>query len=47
VVVNADRVRELQSSFHGEYVVILRDGTRLTASRTFNGAIQRVLRESR
>ena len=47
VVVNATAWRELQPSFHGEYVVILRDGTRLTASRTFNAAIQRVLRDSR
>lgn len=34
-IVNVDRIRELQPWFHGEYVVILRDGTRLIASRAF------------
>ena len=33
-IVNADRIKELQPLFHGEYVVILRDGTRLTLSRS-------------
>jgi two-component system LytT family response regulator len=32
-IVNTDRIKELQPLFHGEYAVILRDGTRLTASR--------------
>ncbi|HEU4642195.1 MAG TPA: LytTR family DNA-binding domain-containing protein [Gemmatimonadaceae bacterium] len=34
-IVNVDRIRELQPWFHGEVVVILRDGTRLIASRAF------------
>lgn len=34
-IVNLDRVRELQPLFHGEYSVILRDGTRLTLSRGY------------
>jgi two-component system LytT family response regulator len=33
-IVNVDRVKELQPLFHGEYAVILRNGTRLTLSRT-------------
>ena len=35
-IVNIDRIKELEPWFHGEYVVILRDGTRLTASRVFS-----------
>lgn len=34
-IVNLDRVKELQPWFHGEYVAILRDGTRLTVSRAY------------
>jgi len=34
-LVNIDRIRELQPLFHGDYVVILRDGTELTLSRTY------------
>ena len=32
-IVNIDRIKELEPWFHGEYIVIMRDGTRLTASR--------------
>jgi two-component system, LytTR family, response regulator len=35
VIVNVDRIQELQPWFAGNYVVILRDGTRLRLSRTF------------
>ena len=34
-IVNMDRIRELQSWFHGEYVIILQDGTNLTLSRGY------------
>jgi two-component system LytT family response regulator len=34
-IVQIDRVKELQPLFHGEYSVILRDGTKLTLSRTY------------
>lgn len=34
-IVNVDRIRELQPWFHGEHVVILRDGTKLIASRAY------------
>jgi two-component system LytT family response regulator len=39
-IVNVDRVQEMQPSFNGEYVVILRGGTRLTLSRGYRDAIQ-------
>jgi two-component system LytT family response regulator len=34
-LVNVDRIKELQPLFHGDYVVILREGTELTLSRTY------------
>lgn len=39
-IVNLDRVREMQPWFHGEYVVILADGTKLTASRAYAGRLR-------
>jgi two-component system LytT family response regulator len=39
-IVNVDRVQEMHSSFSGEYVVLLRGGTRLTLSRGYRDAIQ-------
>jgi two-component system LytT family response regulator len=39
-IVNVDRIQEMQSSFNGEYVVILRSGVRLTLSRGYRDAIQ-------
>ncbi|MBS1818238.1 MAG: response regulator transcription factor [Acidobacteria bacterium] len=39
-IVNVDRIVEMQSSFNGEYVVQLRNGTRLTLSRGYRDAIQ-------
>jgi two-component system LytT family response regulator len=34
-IVNIDRVRELEPYFHGDYIVRLADGRRLTLSRTY------------
>ena len=42
-IVNVDRIRELQPWFHGEYVVILQDGTRLMASRVFADRLDRLI----
>jgi two-component system, LytTR family, response regulator len=42
-IINADRIRELQPWFHGEYVVILQDGTRLMASRVFSDRLARLI----
>ena len=39
-IVNVDRIQELRSSFGGEHVVQLRDGTRLTLSRGYREALQ-------
>lgn len=43
-VVNIARVRELQPWFHGEYVVVLHDGTNLKLSRTHRDALARLTR---
>jgi two-component system LytT family response regulator len=45
-LVNVDRIRELQSLFHGDYVVILRDGTELTLSRTYRRQLPGLLGET-
>jgi two-component system LytT family response regulator len=34
-IVNIERVRELQPFFHGDYIVLLHDGTQLNMSRTY------------
>jgi two-component system LytT family response regulator len=39
-IVNIERVKELQPWFNGEYVVFLRDGTRLTLSRSYRDKLQ-------
>ena len=44
-IVNVDRIRELQPWFNGEYVVILRNGTRLTLSRNYREKLQEQLRK--
>jgi len=41
-IINADRVKELQPLFHGEYSVALRDGIRLTLSRTYRDQLPRL-----
>ena len=42
-IVNVDRIRELQPWFHGEYVVVLHDGTTLKLSRGHRDAVARLL----
>jgi two-component system, LytTR family, response regulator len=42
-IVNLDRVKELQPHSHGEYVVVLHDGTRLKLSRGQRAAVARAL----
>lgn len=41
-IVNMERIKELQPMFHGEYAVILRDGTRLTLSRSHRDKLQQL-----
>lgn len=42
-IVNLSRIKELQPLFHGEYAVILRDGTRLTLSRGYREKLDLLL----
>ncbi|MEJ7708532.1 MAG: LytTR family transcriptional regulator DNA-binding domain-containing protein [Pyrinomonadaceae bacterium] len=39
-LVNVERIRELQPMFHGQHVVILRDGTELTLSRRHRSSLE-------
>jgi two-component system LytT family response regulator len=42
-IVNVERIRELQPTFHGDYAVILQDGTELTLSRGYRDRLQEIL----
>ena len=42
-IVNIDRVKELRRHFRGNQVVILKDGTRLKLSRTYQAQVRAVL----
>jgi len=41
-MVNAQRIKELMPTFSGDYIVVLRNGERLTLSRTYRGALDRL-----
>ena len=43
-IVNADRVRELQPMFNGDFVVVLRDGTKVAGSRRYRAAFDKLTR---
>ncbi|HEX7859603.1 MAG TPA: LytTR family DNA-binding domain-containing protein [Verrucomicrobiae bacterium] len=42
-IVNVERIQELQPMFHGEYVVVLKNGTKLTLSRSYRDKLDRLL----
>jgi len=42
-IVNVERIKELHPMFHGEYQVILKDGTQLTSGRGYRGNFQKLL----
>ena len=42
-IVNVERIKELQPLFHGEYVVILRNGAKLTLSRNYREALRQLM----
>ena len=39
-LVNVERIKELQPMFHGQYTVILRDGTEITMSRRYRHKLE-------
>ena len=45
-IVRIDRIQELQTWFHGEYRVLMRDGSELMLSRTYRDRLQEVLGKS-
>jgi two-component system LytT family response regulator len=42
-IVNIDRIKEIQQTFHGEYTVVLRDGTELRLSRRYREKLPRTV----
>jgi len=42
-IVNRTRIREVQPWFKGDYVLILRSGTRVVTGRTYRGVVSRLL----
>jgi two-component system LytT family response regulator len=44
-IVNVGRIKELHPMFHGEYRVILKDGTRLTSGRSYRENLQKLLND--
>ena len=42
-IVRIDRIREMQPWSHGEYVLVLKDGSQLTSSRGYRGQVGRLL----
>ena len=42
-IVQVDRLKEMRPAFHGDYIVILQDGTRLNLSRSYREKLQALL----
>jgi two-component system, LytTR family, response regulator len=42
-IVNIGRIKELHPLFHGEYQLILIDGTQLTSGRSYRENLQKLL----
>jgi len=42
-IVNVDRIATMEPYFHGEYVVTMRDGARVTSSRTHSARLRKLL----
>ena len=45
-IVALDRIRELRPTFHGEYAVLLKDGTKLKLSRGYRAKLQTLVQET-
>ena len=42
-IVNVDRISSLEPYFHGEYVLTLRDGAKVTSSRSYGEAVRKLI----
>jgi two-component system LytT family response regulator len=47
VIVNVERIRELQPWFQGDYVLILHDGTKLTSGRSYREKVRALVENAR
>ncbi|MFN0051618.1 MAG: LytR/AlgR family response regulator transcription factor [Planctomycetales bacterium] len=45
-IVNLERIQEFQPAFHGDFQIVLRDGTELTLSRNFRASLEERLGQS-
>jgi two-component system LytT family response regulator len=46
-IVNVDRIQSVESTFNGEYLVVLHDRTKLTSGRSYRDAVHALLRRTR
>jgi two-component system, LytTR family, response regulator len=46
-IVHLDQIKELQPTFHGDYTVLLRDGTKLPLSRSLRGQLEKLIAGAR
>jgi two-component system LytT family response regulator len=42
-IVNVNRIQAVESLFHGEYLVVLQDGTKLTAGRSYRRSVHALM----
>jgi two-component system, LytTR family, response regulator len=42
-MVHRDQIKEISPGNHGDYVVVLRDGTKLPLSRSLRGQLDRII----
>ena len=42
-IVNIDRIQAVESLFHGEYLVVLQDGTKLASGRAYRGSLNAIM----
>lgn len=42
-IVNVDRIRELHRMFHGDFGIVLRDGTKVTLSRRYRSRFEQIV----
>jgi two-component system LytT family response regulator len=42
-IVNIDRIQAVESLLHGEYLVVLHDGTKLTSGRKYRGDLHALM----
>ncbi len=47
MIVRIDRIQEMEPLFQGDYLIVLRNGTRLTSSRSYRDRIRALLQEGK